>query len=671
MKLNEEQTLAVEHPLDAPACLIAGAGSGKTRVLTERVRWLMQHGIEPRRICGITFTNKAAGELIHRLGLDPRNLMESPRVSTIHSLALGGIRKNPKAFGLRDKVTPLDEWDQKQMVKKLVESKERYEEVWQTVSKLLDKISFHRARGIGFSVEYTDEIHAATSKLHGGYHALDEDDLELWKEFEDEKNKNSVVDFDDMLHLVVRRMRTDPRWLASLQRTFDHILMDEAQDTNPVQWEFVNGLLAPDNQNLYVVGDMSQSIYGFNGAVPQILKDFSEQWRGLHPTLYRIARNHRSVPEIVEFANLIQTKMTATIPLNMESWRGSQGEHGQVIRLDKDLPRSVAITISMEILKDSQRKKDPIPFKNNAILVRSGKTQVRDIETELIRRRIPYVIRGGHGLLQTEEIRDIMAYLRLVANHKDFMALCRASGAPRIGVGQAGLEKIRSRASEAFDGDLIAAAKEVKKGGLPIFVDMIEHASLFRDNPVSAVEKIIRMANYREYIRDKYKKEQGKVNSKIENVERFGLMVMMLAQDTENLTLEDLIFQLSLDRQRADAVEDEKEAIENAFATGKITEIERDSKLKMVEQGSVTISTIHSAKGLEWQRVYVTNVYESSLPHRWSLGSEEEIEEERRLFYVAATRARDTLVICVPQLVQSEANTSRVKPSRFLAEIGA
>src|SRR5579863_3412550 len=327
VQLNEEQTAAVQHPVGKPAVLIAGAGSGKTRVLTERVRWLMEQGVMPRRICAITFTNKAAGELKDRLGLGLDTPMDQePRVSTIHSLALSGIRKNPKAFGLQAHVTPLDEYDQSQLMKKVIE---RYDEKHghseprgngYTYS-VLEEIGFHRARGVGFRDDYTDAIHDKALEQHSGYHAMTEEYLDLWELFEDEKRKNSVVDFDDMLHLVVRRMRSDPQWKAVLQKQFDHVLMDEAQDTNPVQWEFVNGLLGPENPNLYVVGDMGQSIYGFNGAVPKILKDYSESWRDAVPTMYRIKRNHRSRKLIVHLANKIQKTMTETIPLQMEVFR--------------------------------------------------------------------------------------------------------------------------------------------------------------------------------------------------------------------------------------------------------------------------------------------------------------------------------------------------------------
>jgi superfamily I DNA/RNA helicase len=372
--------------------------------------------------------------LKERLGLHLGGLPEKePRVGTIHALALGGIRKNPKAFGLGDHVTPLDDYDQSKLMKRIIDQYD--EDQGGKIERdkgfeygVLEKISFHRARGVGFSNEYTTAVHKLALEQHSGYHALTEEYLDLWEMFEDEKRKNSVVDFDDMLHLVVRRLRNDPQWKAVLQKQFDHVLMDEAQDTNPVQWEFVNGLLGPDNPNLYVVGDMSQSIYGFNGAVPAILKHYSEEWRGQVPTMYRIAKNHRSQKDIVHLANKIQKTMTHTIPLQMQTFREEDGLIKKVVAC---LPQDIANTIAAEIQKEAGRKKEPVLYKENAILVRSA-IQIRDIEGELVRRRIPYVVRGGRGLLQTEEVRDILAYLRLASNHKDFIAFIRCCSCPAL-----------------------------------------------------------------------------------------------------------------------------------------------------------------------------------------------------------------------------------------------
>ena len=921
MQLNEEQTAAVEHPIGEPACLIAGAGSGKTRVLTERVRWLIAQGVPPRRILAITFTNKAANELVDRLGLEDTSF-DIPKVSTIHSLALAAIRRDSVGFGLQHKVTPLDDYDQTQMLRKIVERevdiKEKAISLGSYVYTFKDKIGFHRSRGLGFSAEYTEDVHERALVEHAGYHALDPMDLSIWKAYEEEKKKNSVVDFDDMLHLVVRRFRVDTAFRDAMQRQFDHVLMDESQDTNtchppgtlvrrylgykgkkaitedvpietlvagdsvvawrrrwgkltakgsPIkvgkrwytgnlvevqcgddavqmtpdhrvyamlngdnetsyvvylmwrkgfgfrvgqcairycldtkhkslggvgsrfveekadkgwilrvcktkqesraweqitsckygipttqfessngvqhtefiqmvfsnvtgaglqclqdyslmgeyplfvreadgtrklpskryfetravnlipglmslpstedckqvkvdairqipysgwvysldvdkwhtyvannivvrncQWEFVNYLLAPNKRDFYAVGDLSQSIYAFNGAEPRLLKAYSEGWRGVVPKLYRIAKNHRSLPRIVYLANHIQSKMTGeVIPLKMTTFRGDDETKGTIELTQGSLPLDIAMSIAGEIFKGNARKRDQIPYKENCILVRSAR-QVPDIESALVRHRIPYQVRGGRGLLQTEEIRDVLSYLRLATNPKDFTALARAVTVPKTGAGDVTLEKIRKTANDKFDGDLIKGCTSIDK--LSPFVRALEYIQKFGEYPVQALEKIIDYTNYKTYLANKYKKEPDKVKSKLENIERFKELVRGLSED-QKMTTDDVVFQLTLDRAR----EDDKD-------------------------GMVTVSTIHSAKGLEWSRVFLTNVTEGSIPHRFSMGSESEIEEEKRLLYVACTRARDHLTLCVHAMEQNEGNTRRVTPSRFLVELG-
>jgi len=638
--LNDEQRLAVEHPLGSPAAIIAGAGSGKTKCLQSRVVWLIANGVPPNKILVVTFTNKAANEIAERVlkaipGIESGPM---PKMSTIHSLALSAIRRNPLGFGLQEKVTPLDDYDQSVMMKKIMDREVKPEIDGDiNVYRLLENIEYHRARGVGFAVDYTDEVHDEALVSHAGYHALEPIEIKLWTLFEIEKTKNGVVDFSDMLHLVVRRGRTDPVWLGKLQRQFDVVLQDETQDTSIVQWEFINMLLPPGNYNMFCVGDVSQSIMSFNGSCPQLLIDYSQGWRGVVPSLYRIARNHRSVPEIVRLANSIQAKMTATIPLKMESWRGLNNEKGTTKLLKANLPTDIAGAIASEIYRGSQDRKNPIPFRDNCILVRSA-IQIRDLEGALVRFRIPYIVRGGRGLLQTEEIRDLLSYLRLVTNPNDFTAMVRALGVPKRGVGEVALEKIRKVSNEQYGGNLIDGCSVITK--LTMFQQDMREISQLRTQPLEALNKIIQLTDYRNYIIKKYAKDKDKVKAKQENIDRFLLLVTGLLAESQ-MTTEDLVFQLTLDRGR----ENDKD-------------------------GMVTISTIHSAKGLEWGKCFVSNVVEGSLPHRFSMGSESEIQEEMRLFYVAVTRARDSLTLCAHAMEQQGSNTRAVAPSRFLHMLG-
>jgi DNA helicase-2/ATP-dependent DNA helicase PcrA len=628
--LNDEQRLAVLHEIGSPSAIIAGAGSGKTKTLTTRIGYLIEDKqVAPRRVCALTFTNKAANEIRERLGVEDG--YHGPKIGTIHSLALSAIRKASKGFGLNDKVTPLDDYDQREMIKRLIDAAKLDEIVnpW----LLLEKMGYHRARGVGFVVDYTADVAARAAIAHAGYHRMTSEELEIWAAYEKEKTKNSVVDFDDMIHLVVRRGLTDPKWLGGLQRAFDFVLMDEAQDTNPVQWQFINMLLPPGNLNMLCVGDVSQSIYGFNGAEPEILMNYTKDWRGVQPSLYKLQQNHRSVPEVVRLANKVQLFMTDTIPLKMESYRGKHGERGTILLRRAGLPRELAASVAEEIV---QRPRG-VNYKNIAILIRAG-SQVRDIETELVRRRIPYIIRGTMGLLQTEEVKDILSYLKIASNSYDFSALCRSIGVPKRGVGESALRKIQ-KAAEPYGGDLIDT---LKKGGYQkfgIYVKLIEDLRSLDHNPTAAINHLLKTINYDAHLKAKYKRHPERIEIKQSNIVRLKEMIEGLMTDRE-MSLDDVVFQLTM--------QDQKD---------------------LSNDGKVIISTIHSAKGLEWHTVYLMGLYEGSLPHKWSQ-SEKEIEEERRLFYVGCTRARDTLVLGVPSMVEyHNKGIQFVSPSRFLTEL--
>jgi DNA helicase-2/ATP-dependent DNA helicase PcrA len=628
--LNEEQRKFVLHEPGSPNLLLAGAGSGKTHAAKTRVMHLITNGVESRRICVLTFTNKAANEINERV-IKATNINPdlAPTMSTIHSLALRFIRKNPAGFGLGNKISPADDYDQTKLLEAIVQRKE-----WDINHyNLKDKIDFHRARGVGFRIDYTDEVHKAAQKAHAGYHAMDPLELEAWELFEQEKTKNNLVDFADMIYLVNRRMVKDLDWAGKVHRMYHHILMDEAQDTNIPCWQFVNNLMGPTNFNLSVIGDLAQSIYAFNGAMPELILDYSRNWRGVTPVLYRLQRNHRSVSKVVDFANKIQALMVDSLPLQMISHRAEQGDDTGAVRLIRaESTQDAAYNVVRQISDGRGTLRD------YAILVRSS-MQIREIEGALVSARIPYIVRGGRGLLQTEEIRDILAYIRLACNPNDFSALMRAASAPKRGLGEVALEKIRANANALYEGDLIRGCQ--KAGGkAEIFGNQMREIANEVTNPLRALDTALATTMYKDYIRKKYAKDLEKVKNKLENIDRLRVMIEgMLAES--DMTTEDLVFQLSMEK----VPEDD-------------------------ERGAVTISTIHSAKGLEWKTVFVWSVVEGCLPHWRSSGDEKELTEERRLFYVAVTRARDYAYLCVPNKVPRGQNMSFAEMSRFLIELG-
>jgi DNA helicase-2/ATP-dependent DNA helicase PcrA len=628
MDLNSEQLLAATHPQGEAALLLASAGSGKTTTLTARIVWLIKQGVPPRKILASTFTNKAAAEIRERVlkqtGLPEE---EAPRLTTLHSLALSLIRKNPAGFGLGPRISPLDDYDQNQLLKRIVER----EKLDINPYALREHIEYHRARGVGFRVDYTDEVHQRALREYAGFHALTKDDLLVWELFSQEKQNSSAIDFSDMIWLSLKRMKNDPIWLGKLQKVFDHVIVDECQDINFPQVELLNGLLAPDNRNLFLTGDLGQAIFSFQGGCPALIKEFSTGWRGTPPTLYKLVRNHRSVPQVVDLANSIQDRFTESIPLRMESFRGLSGEQGWVKLLHAETPTDIARMIAQQISNNRR------PYKDYAILVRSS-MQVRDIEGELVRARIPYIVRGGSSLLQTEEVRDILSYVRFATNPNDFSALTRATSAPKCGIGDVALENVRKIANSSFQGDLLQALS-TNGPKFASFADTIKNIQKSINNPVGALNATIGLSGYISHLKRKYAKDPDKAQNKIENLSRLRLMIEGLTEDLA-ISTEDVVFQLSMDRTEKDT-----------------------------ERGAVVISTIHSMKGLEAQSVFVTNAVESSCPH-WRCTSEAEIEEERRLFYVAVTRARDYLTICIPEKVQRGQYLSYVDPSRFLQELG-
>jgi len=640
--LNEEQRLAVEHVMDYPCAVIAGAGSGKTRVLMARIKYLIENGVSPRKILCCTFTNKAAEEILDRLDFDPKDI-NVPRVSTIHGLALSAIRKDPKGFGLNDKISPLDEYGQKDLIKSIIERLNLTESVkyW----NIVEKISYHRARGLGFSNDYTQEIHEKTLRAHGGYHAFSTDDISVWREYEIEKTKQSLVDFDDMLHLVVNRGLKDVRWAKILSNVYEHVLMDESQDTNTVQWAFINLLLGKDNKNLFVVGDISQSIYGFAGASPEILFNFTKDWRGQVPSLYKLESNHRSVPQVVRLANAIQKHMSDTVPIKMKSYRGDQGENGSIRLMNEMTPKDNAVKIAEQIWQKNQLKVGKVAYKNTAILVRSG-SQIDLIEAELVRCRIPYDIKGGKGILKTEEAQDILSYLRLVANPNDVIAMSRSVSIPKRGIGDATIEKIKVIADSKFNGNMIEGAKAYNHLKMGMYVDFLENTLLpLKNKPVEAFNAVLKFTDYAEYIKSHKKYDKDKIEWKLSNIDRIFDIIQNIVTANPDTTVDDIVFQMTMvDRNREDK-EDEN------------------------PDGRVTISTIHSSKGLEWDCIYLFGLVEGSIPHMWSI-TDKEIEEERRLFYVGITRARDNLVLCSHLTTQRGNSYIATTPSRFLVELG-
>lgn len=651
-KADPDQRRAITHPLGGgPAIVVAGAGAGKTRVLTGRVAWLMAQGVPGRKIVAVTFTNKAADELRERIGVT-EGAADCPRVSTIHALALGAIRKDPTGFSLSSRVSPLDTMDQADMIDTLVQAKlsgAKRDSAWAEFNKwgFLEKVGYHRARGLGFASDYSPEVHAEALKYQKGRMALSPDELNLWKEYEEQKRNSSSVDFDDMLHLVVRRGLTDEAWADRLGSIFLHVLVDESQDTSPIQWAFLELLVGNHKNDIFAVGDVNQSIFSFQGASPDILVAMAKSWRGVVPALYNLGRNYRSVPGIVRLANRIQGCMTTTLPLVMSSQREEQAEVRGTAFLQSASPRDIAGNIAERIAQNNRPKGSTLRYRDHAVLVRS-KGQIKDVEMELIRCRVPYVIRGGQGVFQSREAKDLVSYLRIVSNPRDVVAFTRAASVPKRGIGDAGVRALQLQAAKGHEGDLVAAAQASPNPKLNEFGCQLRLLQrLVSQDGAGVVEllnRLIELIGFRSLVIARYRADGAELETKLTALDKILEAIGAIEESLGGGSLEDVVFRLTMDKE--EEVKDEDGG------------------------GKTVISTIHSAKGLEWPVVFVTNVVEGSLPHSLCR-TPSEIEEERRLWYVACTRAQDRLYICVPNSVHYGPKMVPASPSRFIEELRA
>jgi superfamily I DNA/RNA helicase len=370
----------------------------------------------------------------------------------------------------------------------------------------------------------------------------------------------------------------------------------------------------------------------------------AESWRGLTPTIYKLGRNYRSVPGIVRLANQIQSCMNDTIPLVMTSQREEEGRCTSF--LQSATPRDIAGGIAERISQDNRPKDSTLRFRDNVVLVRA-KSQIKDVELEMIRCRVPYVIRGGQGVFQSREAKDLVAYLRIVSNPQDVVAFTRACSTPKRGIGDAGIRALSQQAAKGHNGDLVKAAVDSPNPKLHEFgtlVTQLRHMVESGTGVLALLTQLIDQIGFKALVIARYRADETELETKLIMLDKILEAIDGIEASLTNASLEDVVFRLTMDK------EDESK--------------EEDGG------GKAVISTIHSAKGLEWERVFVVNLYEGSLPHSWAR-SEAEIEEERRLFYVACTRARRLLYLCVPHQCQIGPKLVSATPSRFIDELRA
>ncbi len=630
--LNPEQKKAV-NTLSGPLLVLAGAGSGKTRVVTFRIANLIKHGIRPGRILAVTFTNKAADEMQERIGgLLGKRLKERPVVSTFHSHCVKILRRHIRRLGYPEKFAICDRGDQESIARNVLRELRAPDESLRP-SDLLYLISSWKSRSIlpaeAVRVAQTDKEHFAAL----GY-----------RRYQRTLKNTGAVDFDDLLLCTEDLLGNHQDVLQQEAGQFDHILVDEYQDTNGSQYRIVKAL-ASGHRNLCVVGDDDQSIYGWRGAEVEHILRFAEDWP--EATVVRLEDNYRSTAEILELANrLIAFNRTR----HQKILRASRsGGPRPLVRQHADENAE-----AQEIVAEIRRliEHDHWEPRDFAILFRTNE-QPRAFETELRKAKVPYVLLGGTSFFDRKEVRDIGAYLKVLNHPQDETSLLRIINTPPRGIGQKAIETLMKQAVES---------------GKTVW-NVLHACPGLPENSRSAVQRFVTLV---ETFRHRF---------------AHGPLVAALRDLVSEIGYEHDLHRLHSDanefQSRWDSVQEVVNALGNYEAQNKPSSLsgfldelvlgDRDmnnDKEKQLQRNAVVLMTLHSAKGLEFPQVYMVGMEEGILPHHRSLGDNEAgVEEERRLCYVGVTRARERLTLSLPLTRMKWGKARDTIPSRFLYEM--
>ncbi|KIL50679.1 ATP-dependent DNA helicase PcrA [Jeotgalibacillus alimentarius] len=630
--MNPEQARAIKAT-DGPLLIMAGAGSGKTRVLTHRIAYLMiEKGIAPYNILAITFTNKAAREMKDRVGNILGGAAEDVWISTFHSMCVRILRRDIDRIGYNRNFTILDSTDQQSVIKRILKDKN------------LDPKKFDPRAILSVISSAKNELTTPEqyAKDAGSYY--DQTISVVFTEYQKRLRKNSALDFDDLIMQTIHLFERVPEVLENYQRKFQYIHVDEYQDTNRAQYLLVKQL-ASRFKNLCVVGDSDQSIYRWRGADITNILSFEKDYP--NATVILLEQNYRSTEKILDAANAVIQNNPNRKAKNL--WTDKKG--GQKItyvRADSEQGEGqfVAGTIN-EMVRSGKRK--PSDF---AILYRTN-AQSRVMEEVLMKSNIEYNIVGGTKFYDRKEIKDILAYLRLVANPDDDISLIRIINVPKRGVGSTSLDKIANYARDNemsmynaleladFIGLSGRAAKTVLK-----FRDFIKNFTQMQEylSVTELVEDIIDKSGYRESLQAEKTIE---AQSRLENIDEFLSVTKEFEKASDDKSLIAFLTDLAL--------------------VADIDQLDKDD----APADAVTLMTLHSAKGLEYPVVFLMGLEEGVFPHSRSLMEEAEMEEERRLAYVGITRAEEELFITNAQMRTLFGRTNMNPVSRFIAEIPA
>lgn len=637
--LNEQQLAAVQH-IDGPLMIVAGAGSGKTKVLTTRIAHLIQKGVDAFHILALTFTNKAAKEMKERVELilknqEARNLY----IGTFHSVFARILRAEAEQLGYPSNFTIYDADDAKSVIKSIIQSMQLDEKQYKP-GLVYNRISAAKNSLVDFKAYQEDR-------------AIQQDDArvgrsligEIYEAYTKKCFQNGAMDFDDLLFKMYILLTHYPAALAKYQHRFRYIMIDEYQDTNPAQYQIIK-LLGAVHENICVVGDDAQSIYSFRGATLQNILQFKDDYDNVR--VIKLEQNYRSTQSILSVANKIITHNQNQIPKSL--WTDNpEGEKIRLIRTmtDNEEGRFVADTIIEQKLRNHYRNQD------FAILYRTN-AQSRSFEESLRRMGIPYRIYGGLSFYQRKEIKDFLAYLRVVTNPRDEENIRRIINYPTRGIGKTSLDRMIFAATEKgktlweiIEDPGLADLKGAAARSVQSFHQMIRHFQALLDQ-ANAYDLAFQVGKISGLVKEIHKDKSVEGISRYENIQE---LLNSIKEFTET--------------------PDENGEITNKDLGQYLQQISllTDADSESDEDDVVKLMTIHASKGLEFPCVFSVGLEENLFPSMMSLYDRDDLEEERRLFYVAITRAKEKLWITYSLARYRFGNLVQNQPSRFLDEI--
>ena len=647
--LNEQQQLAVKQ-IDGPIMVLAGAGSGETRVLTYRIAYMLAHGVNPYRILALTFTNKAAAEMRARIiSLVGGEMAKAVTMGTFHSVFYRILRAEADKLGFTHNLTVYDTDDSKSLIKSIVKEMNLDPKVY-APNHILNRISMAKSNLLS-AQEYADNHDITTQDAAAGKPHI----AQIFARYNARLRNADAMDFDDLLYFMNVLLRDFPDMLYKYQNRYNYILVDEYQDTNFAQYLIVKKLAAA-HQNLCVVGDDAQSIYGFRGADIQNILNFRRDFPLAR--IYKLEQNYRSTQNIVNAANAIIKNNKDQMP--KEVWTSNEkGARIQLIHSNSDTDEAVTVANAIFETKMNEHADN----RQFAILYRTN-IQSRTLEEALVKRNIPYKIYGGLSFYKRKEIKDLLAYFRLTVNHYDEESLRRVINYPMRGIGDTTVARIATAAQEnnvhfwdvvcdpaQYNLSLGATANKVVE-----FADMIKGftAQLRTTDAYELGKHIALKSGILKMLKDNTDEK--------ERVDHLEELLDAIKGFTEKEP------ESSIDERTGELIEEYFPSLDHFMESIALLSDEEENKAEE-DADRVKLMTIHSAKGLEFDYVFITGMEENLFPSSMCLNSRQEMEEERRLFYVALTRARKQVTLTSAETRYRFGSLQFCEESRFLEEI--